>query len=146
MTALSTLVTHHVTNSRVTRRVDASSLLTAVSFTMSDRRKAASKIETLAAYKRVREGGDRAWKVRRSFMPARRVLALTTRLQPEEDDDLYDEVDENQYKSIVKGRLQRDDFIVDDGVDGYADNGMDDWGDNEGLESEEEKPKGKDLL
>ena len=58
---------------------------------------------------------------------------------------MYDEVDEDQYKSIVKGRLQRDDFIVDDGVEGYADNGMDDWENNGGVqESDEEvKPKGK---
>ena len=59
---------------------------------------------------------------------------------------MYDEVDEDQYKSIVRGRLQRDDFIVDDGVEGYADNGMDDWGDNQEVESEEEKPKGKDNI
>lgn len=40
---------------------------------------------------------------------------------------MYDEVTEEQYKSIVKGRLQKDDFVVDDGVGGYMDNGMDDW-------------------
>ena len=40
---------------------------------------------------------------------------------------MYDEITEDQYKSIVKGRLQRDDFVVDDGVGGYMDNGMDDW-------------------
>lgn len=52
-------------------------------------------------------------------------------------------MDEEQYKSIVRGRLQRDDFIEDDGVEGYADNGMDDWGGNQQSESEEEvKPKG----
>lgn len=41
--------------------------------------------------------------------------------------EIYDEVTEDQYKSIVKGRLQRDDFVVDDGAEGYVDNGMDDW-------------------
>lgn len=40
---------------------------------------------------------------------------------------MYDEVSEDIYKKIVKGRLQRDDFVVDDGIDGYADNGMDEW-------------------
>ncbi|EJD07472.1 uncharacterized protein FOMMEDRAFT_137775 [Fomitiporia mediterranea MF3/22] len=91
---------------------------------MSHRRKNA-KPDKLAAYKRAREGGGRDWK-------------------PEEDVEVYDEVDEEQYKSIVKGRLQRDDFIVDDGVDGYADNGMDDWGEDQGMESDEEvKPKEK---
>lgn len=48
-------------------------------------------------------------------------------LQDTEDDDLYDEVDENQYKNIVKGRLQEDDFVIDDDGGGYADNGMDEW-------------------
>ena len=54
---------------------------------------------------------------------------------------------EDQYKSIVKGRLQKDDFIVDDGVDGYMDNGMDDWLEEREDDSEEEeenrKRKGK---
>jgi DNA polymerase alpha subunit p180 N terminal len=48
-------------------------------------------------------------------------------LQDIEDDELYDEVDENQYKNIIKGRLQEDDFVIDDDGGGYADNGMDDW-------------------
>jgi len=54
---------------------------------------------------------------------------------------LYDEVTEDQYKTIVKGRLQKDDFVVDDGVGGYMDNGMDDWtgGDGDDAESEEEE-------
>ena len=43
-------------------------------------------------------------------------------------------------KSIVKGCLQRDDFVVDDGAGGYMDNGMDDWMDgNEEHESENEE-------
>jgi DNA polymerase alpha subunit A len=45
--------------------------------------------------------------------------------------DLYDEVTEDQYKSIVRGRLQRDDLMVDGGVGCYMDNGMDDWSGNE---------------
>ena len=65
-------------------------------------------------------------------------MTLTTR--QEEDDTIYDEVTEDQYKSIVKGRLQRDDFVVDDGAGGYVDNGMDDWaGENEEDESEDEE-------
>ena len=48
-------------------------------------------------------------------------------LQAQEDVDIYDEVTEDQYKNIVRGRLQKDDFVVDDGVSGYMDNGMDDW-------------------
>lgn len=49
----------------------------------------------------------------------------------EEEVQIYDEVTEDQYKSIVKGRLQRTDFVVDDGAEGYMDNGMDDWGASE---------------
>jgi DNA polymerase alpha subunit A len=50
-------------------------------------------------------------------------------------------VNEEQYKSIVKGRLQRDDFVVDDGAAGYVDNGMDDWagGEEEYEESEDDE-------
>lgn len=67
---------------------------------------------------------------------------LTTR--QEEDDTIYDEVTEDQYKSIVKGRLQRDDFVVDDGAGGYMDNGMDEWtdGNEDDSEGEEEIRKG----
>ena len=52
---------------------------------------------------------------------------------------------EDQYKSIVRGRLAKDDFVVDDGVGGYMDNGMDDFDeDGKYAESEEEeKPKKK---
>ena len=44
-----------------------------------------------------------------------------------EDAEIYDEVTEDQYKSVVQGRLAKDDFVVDDGVGDYLDNGMDDW-------------------
>ena len=61
----------------------------------------------------------------------------------EEDDTIYDEVTEDQYKSIVKGRLQRDDFVDDDGAGGYMNNGMDEWSDgNDESEDEEEIRKG----
>jgi DNA polymerase alpha subunit A len=46
----------------------------------------------------------------------------------EEDAEIYDEVTEDQYKSVVQGRLAKDDFVLDDGIGGYVDNGMDDWG------------------
>ncbi|PFH53233.1 hypothetical protein AMATHDRAFT_54925 [Amanita thiersii Skay4041] len=84
------------------------------------------KLERLAEYRRVRAGGGRALK--------------------EESAQIYDEVSEEQYKTIVRGRLQQDDFIVDDGVDGYMDNGMDDWmsGDKDQMDSEvESEPKRK---
>ncbi|KAK4153694.1 hypothetical protein C8A00DRAFT_33570 [Chaetomidium leptoderma] len=45
----------------------------------------------------------------------------------EEADDLYEEVDENQYKKIVRDRLNEDDFVVDDNGEGYADDGREEW-------------------
>ena len=51
---------------------------------------------------------------------------------------------EEQYKSIVRGRLAKDDFVVDDGVGGYMDNGMDDFeetGEHEMSEEEQKKSK-----
>ncbi|KAH7920526.1 hypothetical protein BV22DRAFT_1073766 [Leucogyrophana mollusca] len=71
-------------------------------------RRTKGAVDKLAEYKRAREGGGRKWKA-------------------EEDVAIYDEVTEDQYKHIVRGRLQKDDFVVDDGVGGYMDNGMDDW-------------------
>ena len=60
-------------------------------------------------------------------------------MQAEDDVALYDEVTEEQYKRIVRGRLQKDDFVVDDGVSGYMDNGMDDWGHQDADEEDEEE-------
>lgn len=81
---------------------------------------------------------------RYSLLDASKSRVAHPTSQQQEDDDLYDEVDEDQYKSIVRGRLQKDDFIVDDGVEGYADNGMDDWGheqDNEESDEDVKRPK-----
>ena len=40
--------------------------------------------------------------------------------------------------------MQKDDFVVDDGVSGYMDNGMDDFGDGDEIaESDEEIEKKK---
>ncbi|KAL0953645.1 hypothetical protein HGRIS_004849 [Hohenbuehelia grisea] len=96
---------------------------------MSDRarRERKSKLDKLAEYKRVRQGGGRV-------------------LDDDTPTTLYDEVSEEQYKGIVKGRLQKDDFVVDDGVEGYMDNGMDDWtgaDDEEVMESDMEEDSGK---
>ncbi|KAH9479795.1 DNA polymerase alpha catalytic subunit [Psilocybe cubensis] len=90
------------------------------------RRERKSKLDKLAEYKRAREGGTRVFK--------------------EEDVEIYDEVSEDQYQKIVKGRLQRDDFVVDDGAEGYVDNGMDDWagGDEEFRDDSEEEGRKKD--
>jgi DNA polymerase alpha subunit A len=57
-----------------------------------------------------------------------------------EEAEIYDEVTEDQYKSVVQGRLAKDDFVVDDGVGGYLDNGMDDW---ENVDASEDEPRYK---
>ncbi|KAK1224663.1 DNA-directed DNA polymerase alpha catalytic subunit pol1 [Marasmius sp. AFHP31] len=92
---------------------------------MSNRVDKKSKLAALADLKRSRQGVARTFK--------------------DEDVTIYDEVSEDQYKRIVKGRLQKDDFVVDDGVDGYMDNGMDDWSeaDEEYPDSAEESVKKK---
>lgn len=62
----------------------------------------------------------------------------------EEDDQIYYEVSEAQYKSIVANRLARDDFVEDDGIGGYVDTGVDDFEQAEESEqSEDERPKNK---
>ncbi len=45
----------------------------------------------------------------------------------EEEENLYDEVDEEGYKKVVRNRLDQDDFIVDDNGEGYADDGREEW-------------------
>lgn len=46
-----------------------------------------------------------------------------------EADDLYETVDEEGYKKVVRSRLDEDDFVVDDNGEGYADDGREDWQD-----------------
>lgn len=45
----------------------------------------------------------------------------------EEQDDIYEEVDDEGYKKIIRNRLDEDDFVVDDNGEGYADDGREDW-------------------
>ncbi|KAK2882639.1 hypothetical protein FQN49_000151 [Arthroderma sp. PD_2] len=54
----------------------------------------------------------------------------------EEDDDIYEQVDEEGYKKVVRNRLDRDDFVVDDHGEGYADDGREEWDDNRRAASE----------
>ena len=68
--------------------------------------------------------------------------------QVQEQDKLYEEVDEEGYKKVVRSRLDRDDFVIDDNGEGYADDGREEWADERGHSSgsgsEEELPlKGK---
>lgn len=68
----------------------------------------------------------------------------------DENVNIYDEVDENQYRKHKRDRVLNDDFIVDDNGEGYAETGADDWeaqnntnnySDNGEDEDESEKPK-----
>ncbi|BGP59681.1 DNA-directed DNA polymerase alpha catalytic subunit pol1 [Rhodotorula toruloides] len=48
--------------------------------------------------------------------------------QLKEQEAVYDEVEEDVYRSVARGRFTEDDFNEeDDGVSRYADDGMDDW-------------------
>lgn len=59
----------------------------------------------------------------------------------EEEEEIYDELDEEGYKDLVRKRLQEDDFVVDDQGEGYVDYGIDDWEDRRRdlTESEDEE-------
>lgn len=66
--------------------------------------------------------------------------------QVHQEEDLYEEVDEDGYKKVVRERLNQDDFVIDDNGEGYADDGREEWDQRPGYgsESEEELPaKGK---
>ncbi|KEQ91426.1 hypothetical protein AUEXF2481DRAFT_8497 [Aureobasidium subglaciale EXF-2481] len=45
----------------------------------------------------------------------------------QDEEQLYETVDEDSYKKIVRKRLDQDDFVVDDNGEGYADDGREDW-------------------
>ncbi|KAI9867059.1 MAG: DNA-directed DNA polymerase alpha catalytic subunit pol1 [Trichoglossum hirsutum] len=64
----------------------------------------------------------------------------------QEEEKLYEELDEEDYKKVVRDRLNQDDFVIDDNGEGYVDDGREDWtnGRRSDSESEEELPlKGK---
>ncbi|KAJ5805048.1 hypothetical protein N7474_010935 [Penicillium riverlandense] len=67
--------------------------------------------------------------------------------QPEEQDDIYEEVDDEGYKKIIRDRLDQDDFVVDDNGAGYADDGREVWNENtveyDSDESDELPARGK---
>jgi len=56
--------------------------------------------------------------------------------------DVYEEVDEDGYKKVVRDRLNQDDFVIDDNGEGYADDGREEWDQRPdyGTESEDELP------
>jgi DNA polymerase alpha subunit A len=45
----------------------------------------------------------------------------------EDQGAVYDEVDEEGYKKVVRSRLNEDDFVIDDNGEGYADDGREEW-------------------
>ena len=66
----------------------------------------------------------------------------------EDQGDIYEEVDDEGYKKVIRNRLDQDDFVVDDNGAGDADDGREDW--NEGApqydsdsDEENELPRGK---
>lgn len=67
--------------------------------------------------------------------------------QVQQEEDLYEEVDEDGYKKVVRERLNQDDFVIDDNGEGYADDGREEWDSKKpgyDTDSEEELPvKGK---
>lgn len=44
-----------------------------------------------------------------------------------DDGDVYQEMDEEEYKAFVEQRRAAGDFVEDDGEGGYADDGGEDW-------------------
>ena len=44
-------------------------------------------------------------------------------MQLEEEEDVYEEMDEDTYAAHVESRRNQEDFVVDDNGNGYADNG-----------------------
>ncbi len=62
----------------------------------------------------------------------------------DDDDAIYDEVSEDEYRSILRGRIMDDDFIEDDDGSGYVDHGQDEWddrarGDDDDEDTEDEQ-------
>lgn len=56
----------------------------------------------------------------------------------QQEADLYEEVDEDGYKKVVRERLNQDDFVVDDNGEGYADDGREEWDRRPGYDTESE--------
>jgi DNA polymerase alpha subunit A len=61
-----------------------------------------------------------------------------------EAESIYETVDDEAYKKVVRSRLDQDDFVVDDNGEGYLDDGREDWQDERQAsdsESGEDLPK-----
>lgn len=64
--------------------------------------------------------------------------------QVQEAESIYETVDDEGYKKVVRSRLDQDDFVVDDNGEGYADDGREDWQD-EGRGAYDSESDGNDL-
>ncbi|KAJ6264276.1 hypothetical protein Dda_0420 [Drechslerella dactyloides] len=47
--------------------------------------------------------------------------------QTQDEQRLFDELNEEEYKKVQRTRLDQDDFVVDDNGEGYVENGIDEW-------------------
>lgn len=92
---------------------------------------------------------SRVAKARDKFAELRALKASGKKrdYQVQQEADLYEEVDEDGYKRVVRERLNQDDFVIDDNGEGYADDGREEWDTRRpgyDTESEEDLPeKGK---
>ncbi|EME88849.1 uncharacterized protein MYCFIDRAFT_35428 [Pseudocercospora fijiensis CIRAD86] len=63
----------------------------------------------------------------------------------QEAESIYETVDDEGYKKVVRSRLDQDDFVVDDNGEGYADDGREDWQDErqpmDDSESDDDLPR-----
>ncbi|CDO95431.1 unnamed protein product [Kluyveromyces dobzhanskii CBS 2104] len=55
-----------------------------------------------------------------------------------EEENVYDLIDEDQYRNKKRQELLRDDFVDDDDGSGYVDRGVDEWEESGGIYSDEE--------
>jgi DNA polymerase alpha subunit p180 N terminal len=100
-----------------------------------------SRAQVLKELKLAREGGGRAKQYKVCLATVLSESGLLTPRQANTDTALYDVVDEKEYKDIVRSRLDQDDFVVDDGVGGYTDHGMDVFDGEENHSGEDVKRK-----
>lgn len=64
--------------------------------------------------------------------------------QVQEEERVYEEVDEESYKKVVRARLDQDDFVIDDNGQGYADDGREEWMAEKGVYPDDESDGGSD--
>ena len=76
-------------------------------------RKPTARSSALEAMRAAREGGDEA---------------RDSRWDMPDEQDVYDEVNEDDYRSMVEKRREREDFVVDDNGFGYYDDGEEHFG------------------